>query len=615
MLVIIGMSAELSAEVVNVYVNGDESKNPIKDATDLSILIKQYTGQNIKIDVSKNQTDSTYLGLMSILQNTTDLGADLRKAYPKDKMVDRPEMYEKVATVTSSLAEWFGTQDIINKAFLKGTRLLALVDRKNGFGFKTFKQIFNDPDGHYDLIRSQGKWKNSGLGLTQKEYDQLKTVLKKFNKLEDLFDTIDALRILIGFVSGYERPSNNEDYWRFEETLRNTMHSTIDGEVTRINIIAHGDGAALVNKVLSETNPPEETTRMMSTATVDNYVWGGGKNFTLLEDIFIQGLRYFGSNALESNPGFTNHTDWYDGIGGFSFANWIKYGEINGHDFSKVYLAGNDKTTGKIVRQFVKNYNELKALDKPKKRENLWLEPIELEGYGSNVPQMKSIKFDSRVHYDSNEKPDSLKVKICYALSKTPYWRESDFVRGPRYSSKTFTTKRSSQKISNVSFYIPKTISLGDYYIVEKVDCDNQVQETDEEENQVQYQKIKVIAQEKEDIRTTDIKISGTGTGKIVIKNTMVYDGSDPDIGWVYQAYFFSSQPDFSTAKQFFVTKAQMGWGKNDRKTKQLTVDISKLPVGIFYIWVIVKKLDNSHDDDTSNNYFRVEFTTRPKSN
>jgi len=57
-----------------------------------------------------------------------------------------------------------------------------------------------------------------------------------------------------------------------------------------------------------------------------------------------------------------------------------------------------------------------------------------------------------------------------------------------------------------------------------------------------------------------------------------------------------------------------MGWGKNDRKPKQLTADISKLPVGTFYIWVIIKKLDNSHDDDTSNNYFRVSFTTQPKS-
>ncbi|HIP21841.1 MAG TPA: hypothetical protein EYG72_02755 [Candidatus Pacebacteria bacterium] len=182
------------------------------------------------------------------------------------------------------------------------------------------------------------------------------------------------------------------------------------------------------------------------------------------------------------------------------------------------------------------------------------------------------------------------------------------------YSTKKFTTKESSQKISNVFFYIPKTIPLGDYYLLEKVDCENKIKETDEIENQVKYKKIKIVSQEKEDIRTTDIKISGTGSGKIVIKNTMVYDGSNPDIGWVYQAWFFSTQPKFSTAKQIAITKARMGWGKNDRKPKQLTADISKLPVGTFYIWVIIKKLDNSHDDDTSNNYFRVSFTTQPKS-
>ena len=131
---------------------------------------------------------------------------------------------------------------------------------------------------------------------------------------------------------------------------------------------------------------------------------------------------------------------------------------------------------------------------------------------------------------------------------------------------------------------------------------------------QIKWKKIKVVPQEKEDIRTTNIHIYGKGTGKIVIKNSIVYDGSDPDIGWVFQTWFLSSQPRFSTARQIAITKTRMGWGKNSRKRKQLTADISKLSVGTYYIWVVVKKLDNSHDDNTGNNYFRVSFTTQPKS-
>jgi len=401
-------------------------------------------------------------------------------------------------------------------------------------------------------------------------------------------------------------------------------------------IVGHSQGALIANRLGVKIGSVGggEFTKIYSVASPDDFYVHDGDNsrrnsyINLKEDTVLNGTLSLVGGMV--SPNFTNYSKSDQDVIKEMLENDEEFGDIieklkilnkkymkpsysSGHGFLENYFYDGTKSKTEITQQLKKKFVDFGGELEVERRENLWLEDIELEGYGSNVPQMKKIKFDSRVHYSSNVKPSSLKVKICYALSKNKVW-DNNFVRGPLYSTKKFTTKESSQKISNVFFYIPKTIPLGDYYLLEKVDCENKIKETDEIENQVKYKKIKIVSQEKEDIRTTDIKISGTGSGKIVIKNTMVYDGSNPDIGWVYQAWFFSTQPKFSTAKQIAITKARMGWGKNDRKPKQLTADISKLPVGTFYIWVIIKKLDNSHDDDTSNNYFRVSFTTQPKS-
>jgi len=135
------------------------------------------------------------------------------------------------------------------------------------------------------------------------------------------------------------------------------------------------------------------------------------KNFSLLEDIVTAAV----PDTLLRNSGFTNFPySVLNSAGEYWLLNYKKFAHPLGHDFSGVYLSGNENTTGKIVKQFVKNYEELKSLDdyKPEieKQENLWLGDIELEGYGKNVPQRKSIKFDSRAFYSSNVKPGKRKV-------------------------------------------------------------------------------------------------------------------------------------------------------------------------------------------------------------
>ena len=144
------------------------------------------------------------------------------------------------------------------------------------------------------------------------------------------------------------------------------------------------------------------------------------------------------------------------------------------------------------------------------------------------------------------------------------------------------------------------------------INCHKKVKETDYDENQVKFAKITVIDDEVEDVYTTEPRVSGSGT-KINIKNTMVYRGSTPDIGDVYNLYYISDQPKFSTAQRFISVKVRMGWVVRQRITVSTTINIAKLPPRKYYIWVVTQTPNLSHDNDTSNNHFRMSFVVQKK--
>jgi len=581
---VLGLSSLVSAEVKNFYINGVNNSRLQAEASAVEI---QNTLPEIGKVESLHNTDNGVL---------TDFWEAGRMMFYLDNF------FVENGNVGTSYNLWIEYKNHSNRNESTDKLLVKLatiyVDIKKRGG------DLNQYIDNIELIR------NSELNSMVTGYLQ-ELGLKYYNhptfKKVRIEDYMAAIGEIMSSNSEIFIPKNKE----FSD-LENMSNKLDIQEGDKFNFIAHSQGNSYMNRlaryIVEVKGVPIENIRTLSVATPENYVYpyskdeSGNHYITLEEDwvsIFFTGL-----------PQNTSNGSIADGLfGGYVFFN-ISNGDISGHGFRDTYMRTGSDSREWIKNKYLSNYNELKALDE-ELQEDLWLERITLIN-GSEVKQGESIKFSGRLHYKSNEDPEGKKTKVCYAVSKKPMWDRNEFVSRVGDVDIILNKKVSSKTTGSRALNINLDVPVGNYFLMMKADCDESMEETSETHFQVRYREIKVLSQEKEDVYSTNPRLYQKGPAKLMIKNEMVYKGSTPDIGYVYNMYFLSNQDKFSTAQYIHGMMARMGYEVDRRRTVQRTFNF-KLPPGDYYMWIITKTPDMIHDDNHDNNYFKVHFSLKKK--
>lgn len=134
-----------------------------------------------------------------------------------------------------------------------------------------------------------------------------------------------------------------------------------DLSVNKINLACHSQGNEFCNRFATHIDGEGygDNVKVLSVATPDNYVYGGGKYITLREDL----ASAFFLSSLPQN--WTNYSAWLDQAWFWIAGNLTKYGDITGHGFNESYMSSGSSSKAFIVSNYIANHDALVADDCP----------------------------------------------------------------------------------------------------------------------------------------------------------------------------------------------------------------------------------------------------------
>jgi len=619
-----------STEVSNYYING------IRTSLDQAINSALHISLEVRVGQIRNLYNSTH-GTGSDLLESANQTFDWNDFYNQDGDVDLENESQKV------IRKYLSHPEI--------TREKTVVVSKYASEFKSILQGNGDINEYFKKInRIINNYSSGGSFINEH---------RLMSSINHQIVSFDKLIAAIG--SHYF----NSELTYFAPTSVeildiNKMLSTLNAPTNDnkgINIIAHSQGNLFANRLLDAFNQPDRV-KLLSVATPDEKVYGEetGKGYiTLREDLVANAfIGEVPKNATHYPESFWAKYNISYPINFFNVAynkiteikdvrsrNIDVYGDLWGHDLSKVYLhidTNGDSLSKKfIVESYRDNHDILASTlnhtvgccgtggsDGITEE----LEKLKFNDYStSNMSLSESIvargeEFSVYVtqSYSGTQTDSELSsARVGYFCSDDNKWDDGDYYLDYDISSLGSDDLSHDERET-------LTIPSGECntgYILAVANYDNRIDESDKSNN-VSYTPITItggsVGNQPNDYSTSNIRLSKSTVERgeeFSVYVTQSYSGSktDGELPSSYVGYFCSDDKKWDN-KDHYLDRDSSSLGSDDlshNERETLTIPPSECKTG--YILAVANYNDRIDEDDKSNNVSYTPITIKDGSN